>query len=144
RALRVARTAGARAGAALGQVAHAGGGAALRRRGLEAVRGAVVGDAVTALCDVAVARGGAADGRALRIGGAGRARAGAALGQVADTGGGATRDGCRLEPVRRTVVGDAVAALGGVTIARGGAADRRALHVGRTARTGAGAALGKI
>ena len=61
-------------------------GAADRGGRLEGVGGAVVGDAVAGLGDVADAGRAAADGRALGVGGAGGAHAVAGLGDVADAG----------------------------------------------------------
>src|SRR5205823_3283793 len=124
RALHVGGARDARAGAVLGEVAEAGGAAALHGGRLQDIGGAVVAGAVAALGDVAVAGRGAADGRALHVGRTGRARAGAVFGQVARAGGGAALDGRRLEPVRRTIVGDAVAALRDVALAGRAAADR--------------------
>src|SRR5439155_11286350 len=71
RTLRVGGAAGATARAELGHVADTGGGAALGRARLEGVGRAVVRGAVAGLGEVAVAGGGRADGRALRIRGAG-------------------------------------------------------------------------
>src|SRR5439155_364088 len=67
----VRRAGGAGPGTELGDVAGAGGRATLRGARLHHVGRAVVGGAVAALGSVAVAGRGPADGRALRIGGAG-------------------------------------------------------------------------
>src|SRR5207248_2167649 len=121
----------------------------------EAVGRADVRDAVAALGQVAFAGGRAADGRALRVRGAAGAASRAELGHIADAGRGPARGRARLEGVGRAVVRDAVAALGDVAVARGRAADGRALRVrgaagtasraelGHIADTGGGAALGR-
>src|SRR5207249_3398434 len=119
---RVAWARGARAGADLRHVAVSGRRTALGAGRLEHVRGAVVGDAVAALGDVAVARGRTADCRALRVGRAGGARAGAELGGVAGPGRGTAFDRRRLEGVGGARGARAGAELGGVTRARGAAA----------------------
>src|SRR5439155_3731048 len=125
------RLAGTRPGGALG-----GG----RREGVgrTVVRGPVAG-----LGDVTVPRCSAADGRALRIRGAGGAAPGAELGHVADAGRGAAFGRARLEGVRRaggagpgTELGD-VAGAGGRATLRGARLD----HVGRAVVGGAVAAL---
>src|SRR5205823_2436282 len=166
----VGRAIGAEAGAGLGQVAGAHRSAALGRARLEEIDRAVVGDPVTALGDVTVSGGGPADGRALRVGGAGGAAPRAELGHVADTGRGAAL-GCtrlegvgravdrvavastarsaalgraRLEGVGRAVVRGAVAALGNVTVPRGRAADRRALRIRGATGAAPRAELGHI
>src|SRR5439155_18616405 len=88
RLLRVRGAVGAVPGTALRHVALAGGGATHDARGLEAVGGTAVADAVAGLGGVAGARRGSADraGRALGIGGARRAGARARLGHVAGAG----------------------------------------------------------
>src|SRR5439155_410220 len=87
RALPVRGTLGARAGAGLGHVAGAGGGATLHARELEGVGRAVVAHPVAALGDVARPRRGTTHRRALPVRGTLGARAGAGLGHVAGTGG---------------------------------------------------------
>src|SRR5439155_243992 len=121
----------------------------------EAVGRADVRDAVAALGQVAFAGGRAADGRALRVGGAVGAAPRAELGQIADARRGSARGGARPEGVGGAVVGSPVAALADVTVSRRRAADRRALRVrgaagaapraelGHVADTGRGAALGR-
>src|SRR5207244_11110750 len=112
--LRVRRAGGARARAALREVALAGGRAALGARRLQCVawaRGARPG---TDLRHVAVSR------RRTALGAG------------------------RLEHVRGAVVGDAVAALGDVAVARGRTADCRALLVRRARGVRAGAELGHV
>src|SRR5439155_802389 len=155
RALRVGGAVGAAPRAELGQIADARRGSARGRARPEGVGGAVVGSPVAALGDVTVPGGRAADGRALRVGGAADARPRAELGQIADTRRGSARGRARPEGVGRAVVGSPVAALGDVTVPGGRAADRRALRVGgaigaapRTglryvADPGRGAALGR-
>src|SRR5439155_26132746 len=108
----------ARAG--LGEVADARRAAALDGARPEGVGGARVGAAVAALREVAVASRGTADGRALRIGGAGGARSRAGLGEIADPGRAAAFDRARLEGVGGAGVGAAVAALRGVAVTRRG------------------------
>src|SRR5207249_3065139 len=98
----------------------------------------------TALGDVTVSGGGPADGRALRVGGAGGAAPRAELGHVADTGRGAALGCARLEGVGRAVVRGAVAALGDVTVPRGNAADGRALRVRGAAGAAPRAGLGQV
>src|SRR5439155_1284203 len=121
----------------------------------EAVGRADVRDAVAALGQVAFAGGRAADGRALRVGGAVGAAPRAELGQIADARRGSARGRARPEGVGGAVVGGPVAALGDVTVPGGRAADRRALRVGGAigaapraglryvADPGRGAALGR-
>src|SRR5439155_1671680 len=118
---RVAWAGGARAGAELRLIAGTRRGTALDGRRLEAVGRAVVGP-VTALGDVAAARGGTADRCALRVGRAEAARAGAELGGVAGPGRGTAFDRRRLEGVGGARGARAGAELGGVTRARGAAA----------------------
>src|SRR5262249_46537093 len=84
RALHVDGARGAGAAALLGHVAHARRRAADRGCRREAVRRAVVADAVAGLGDIADPGGRATHGRALRVGRARRTRAGALLGDVAD------------------------------------------------------------
>src|SRR5207253_5368322 len=72
RALGVVRARGARPGAGLRDVAHAGGRAARDAAGDEAVGGAVVADAVAALRHVADTGRGPADRGALRVRGTAR------------------------------------------------------------------------
>src|SRR5207247_3110845 len=85
--------------AGLGDVADAGGGAALDRARLEGVGGAI------------------------------GAQAGAELGDVAGTPRSAALGRARLEEIGRAVVGDPVTGLGDVTVPRGKAADGRALRI---------------
>src|SRR5439155_936528 len=139
RALGVARAVRARAGARLGDVAVPGRGAAHGSGGLEAVGGAPVVHTVAKLGVVAGAGRRPAVGRALGIGGAVRARAGAEVVHVAHAGRGPAERAARRERVRRTVVLDAVAALGGVAGACGGPALSRALGIGGAAGARAGA-----
>src|SRR5439155_11804979 len=89
RALRVRRTARSTPGAALGQIAGAGGRTAHDDGRQEAVGRAVVADAVADLGDVAVAGRGAAAVRALQVLRAEGPQAVAGLGGVAGAGGGA-------------------------------------------------------
>src|SRR5439155_1664963 len=112
RLLRVRRAVGAVAGTALRHVALAGGGATHDARGLEAVGGTAVADAVAGLGDVARARRGAADraGRALGIGRARRAGARARLGHVARSC--PTRRYC--DRIARGVLAGGVRAVAGV------------------------------
>src|SRR5205823_14349924 len=77
------RTGDAPAGARPAVEARVALGAALRSRRLQAVGGTRVVDAVAALGHVARPRGGAADGRALRVGRTAGAAARAAIGHVA-------------------------------------------------------------
>src|SRR5439155_930477 len=139
RALGVGGAVRARAGALLGDVALAGRGAAHGGGGLEAVRRTLVLDAVAALGRVARACGGPALGRALGVGGAAGARPGAEVVHVARAGRGPAERAARREGVRRTVILDAVAALGRVARACGGPARGRALGVGGAVRARAGA-----
>src|SRR5206468_3442798 len=88
----IGRAEGARPGAALGDVAVAGRRAAFGARREQDVGRARVADAVTGLCDVAVARRGPADVRALRVRRARRTGAGAELRCVAVARGGAADD----------------------------------------------------
>src|SRR5581483_4386982 len=90
--------------AGLGEVARPGGGTALDEGAGNAVRGAVVVDAVAALGDVADAGGGAADVRALQVGRAVDGRPVAGLGEVARAGSGPALDGRPGKGVRRAVV----------------------------------------
>src|SRR6185503_4689723 len=105
----------------------AGGAAADGRRGLELVGRTRVVRAVAEVVDVAVAGGGAAERRALRVGGTGGSRAGAGLGQVANAGGAAALRRRRLELVGRARVVCAIAEIVDVAVGGGGAAKRRAL-----------------
>src|SRR5439155_562325 len=129
RALGVGRAVGGRAGAEVVQVAHAGGGAAPGGRGREVVGGTVVVQALAALGVVAGAGCRPALGRPLGVGGAVRGRAGAEVVHVAHAGRGTAHGGRGLEVVGRTVVVDAVAALGHVARARRGPGHRRALLI---------------
>src|SRR5439155_36210 len=144
RALRVRGTGGTRAGAGLGHVAGAGGGATLHARELEDVGRAVVAHPVAALGDVARPRRGTTHRRALPVRGTRGARAGAGLGHVAGTGGRATLHARRLEGVGRAVVAHPVAALGDVARPRRGTTHRRGLPVRGTGGTRAGAGLGHV
>src|SRR5207253_6836312 len=94
----------ARAGAGLGRVADARGGATLRARALEPVRRAGVVRPVAPLLDVAGACRRAADVGLLHVGGAGGVGAAAGLGGVTGAGRRATLRPRALEPVRRTRV----------------------------------------
>src|SRR5439155_1403809 len=100
-ALRVRRTARARPGTLLRDVADAGRGATRGAGRDEAVGGTVVADPVAALRHVADTCGRAADGRALRIGRARCARPGAGLLDVAGAGGGAADGPRRLDGAGR-------------------------------------------
>src|SRR5204863_7366655 len=120
RALRSGGAVRAGAGAEVAHIAHAGRGPAQRAAGRERVRRSVVVDTVAALGVVAGACGGPALSRALGIGGAVGARAGAEVVHVAHAGRGPAGRGARREGVRRTVVLDAVPALGRVARACGG------------------------
>src|SRR5439155_1353039 len=139
RALGVRGTGRTRAVAVLLEVADAGCATARGAGRFEPVGRTVVADAVAALVDVADVGGGAADGRALGVRGTDRTRPVAVLFEVAGAGCGTTGGAGRLEPVGRTVVPDAVAALRHVANARCGPADRGALGIGGTvdARPGA-------
>src|SRR5439155_10599500 len=128
-ALRVGRTAGARPGTALREVADAGCGTTGRAGGDEPVGRTGVADTVAALRHVADACRRTTDSRTLRIGRTGPARARASLLQVADARGGTTDRSGGLEltaggaaiPVRQVPI---VALLGGLdraVAARGGA-----------------------
>src|SRR5262249_48623730 len=103
-------------------------------------------DAVAALRDVADARGGTADGGALRVGGAARPGTGGGLGDIADAGGRAADHRGRLEGIRGAGGGHAVAGLRTVARARGRPAlqDRAADAVHRAVAAGAVAALGEV
>src|SRR5204862_423490 len=116
-------------GAELRRVARAGGGAALGRRRLEDVGGAVVGDAVAALRRVAGARRWAAHRRALHIRRTGDTRPRARLGQVTHARRRPTHRARGLLGVGRAARARAVAALGRVAGAR-----RRPAHRARVAR----------
>src|SRR5207249_4893666 len=143
RLLRVRRAVGAVAGTALRHVALAGGGATHDARGLEAVGGTAVADAVAGLGDVAGACRGTADraGRALGIRGARGAGARARLGHVA----GAGRRPAHGPRVARGVLAGGVRAVAGVgragvaVVGAGRAA--RLLRVGRAVGTVTGTAL---
>src|SRR5207248_1629417 len=137
---------GAQAGAELGDIAGTPRGAALGRARLEEIGRTVVGDPVTAFGDVAGARCRAADGRALRVGGAAGAAPRAELGHVAGTGRGAALGRTRLEGVRRAVGAGPGTELGDVAGAGGRATLRgaRLHHVGRAVVGGAVAALGSV
>src|SRR5205823_3764027 len=113
---------------------------------LEHVRGAVVGDAVAALGDVAVAGGRTADCRALHIGGTRGLRARAELGHVAGARGRAALGGRRLEGVGGAGGAGAGAELRLIAGARRGTAlDGRCLEaVGRAVVGDAVAALGHV
>src|SRR5205823_5064417 len=126
RALRVCGTGCARPVAVLFEVADARRGSTRGAGGDEGVGRTVVADAVTALVYVTDARRGPADGRALGVRGTDRTRPVAVLFEVAGAGCGTTGGAGRLEPVGRTVVPDAVAALRHVANARCGPADRGA------------------
>src|SRR5439155_225545 len=141
RALGVVRARGARPGAGLRDVAHAGGRATDGAAGDEAVGGTGVADAVAALRHVADAGRRPADRRALRVRGTARARPGTLLGNVADAGGRATRGARGDEAVGGTVVADPVAALHHVADTCGRTADGRALRIGRARRARPGAGL---
>src|SRR5207244_1260826 len=84
RALRIRGAGGAPAGAVVGDVADAGGRAALDRVRLEAVRRAVVRHAVAALGEVTRSSCRPTDGTALQVDRSLRAGPGARLRQVAD------------------------------------------------------------
>src|SRR5439155_8838904 len=112
RAPRIRGAAGVAARAELGHIADTGPSAALGRARLEGVGRTVVRGPVAALGDVTVPRCSAADGRALRIRGAGGAAPGAELGHVADAGRGATLGRARLEGVGRAIGAQAGAELG--------------------------------
>src|SRR5439155_143524 len=106
RLLLVGGARGTRAGAGLGRVADARGGATLRARALEPVRRTGVVRPVAPLLDVAGACRRAAEvGRLLRVGGTLPARARAELRHVAGAGRGPAHRGGRLElAVGRTAV----------------------------------------
>src|SRR5207244_1602455 len=87
---------------------------------------------------------GAADCRALQVGGAERIVAGAILRGIADTARRPALGRRRPEGIRRAVVGHAVAALGEVTRARRGPADRTALQIVRTLRARPGTRLRQV
>src|SRR5439155_1131038 len=129
RALQIGRARGGGTRAVLRGIAPARGGAADRARGREGVGRAGVADTVAALGEVARAGRRPADGRALGVGGAEGARTGAGLGHVAPAGRGTAHDPRGYHGVRRAGVGDAVARLGDVAPARGGATDAGALHI---------------
>src|SRR5206468_2986444 len=133
-ALGVGGAVGGRARAEVVRVAHGGRGAAHGGRRLEVVGGAVVVDAVAALGRVAGAGGGPALGSALGVGGAVSGRARAEVVHVAHAGRRAAHGGHGLEVVRRTVVVEAVAALGDVADAGRGTAHGRALGIGGAVR----------
>src|SRR5205807_2626517 len=141
RALGVGGAARARPVAVLLEVAHACRRATRGAGGDEGVGGAVVAAAVAAVVHVADAGRGAADGRALRVGGTAGARPVAVLFEVADPRCEATRSAGSDEGVRRTVVADAVAAVVDVTDAGRGPAEGRALRIRRTGGAAAGAVL---
>src|SRR5207237_409258 len=139
----VGRTVVVHAVTALGRIAGAGGRPALRRAlGIRRTR---PGNTGAVLVDVARARRGPADGGGRRedVGGARRDQAGAVLGRVAHADRGTTHGGGR-ERVRRTGVGDAVAALGDFAVASGRTAHGRALRVGRAGRAADAARLGRV
>src|SRR5439155_873174 len=114
-------------------VAGTGGGTADGAGRHERVGRTVVAHPVAALRHVADVGCRAADRRALGVRGTGRTRAVAVLLEVADAGCGTARGAGRFEPVRRTVVADAVAALVDVADVGRRPAHRRALRVRRTA-----------
>src|SRR5207248_4207536 len=113
-----------------------------RRR--EEVGGTVVGHAVAALGDVARPGGRPAKRGALRVVRTARARSGAVLRRVTPTGRGATFDRGRQEAVGRTVVADAVAALGDVADVGRGTTLEAALEVGGTRGVRPGAGLREV
>src|SRR5204863_5175589 len=132
------RTGDAPAGARPAVEARVALGAALRGRRLQAVGGTRVVDAVAALGHVAGSRGGAADGRALRVGRTAGAAARAEIGHVALACRWAAGDACGLESVGGTHGARARAGLGDVAWTGGGAA----LDATRLERiSGAGGAL---
>src|SRR5436309_3321145 len=118
--------------------------AARRPVGLDRIGRAGVRASVAALGDVARVRRGPADGRVLRVRRTARARARAVLRRVTGAGRGPALDGARQEAVRRTIVADAVAALGDVADADGRTALGIALHVCGTRGVRARARLGHV
>src|SRR5207249_8462239 len=121
-------------------------GAELDRARLEGIGRTVVGGPVTALGDITVTGDRTADGRALRVGGAGGAAPRAELGHVADTGRGAALGCARLEGVGRTVGGRAGAGLGEVagTCCRAAVGRARMVGVGWTVVLGSVAGRGGV
>src|SRR5205823_2448423 len=140
----VRRAVGARPRAVLRDVARARRGAAGDGRRREEVGGTVVGHAVAALGDVARPGGRPAKRGALRVVRTARARSGAVLRRVTPTGRGATFDRGRQEAVGRTVVADAVAALGDVADVGRGTTLEAALEVGGTRGVRPGAGLREV
>src|SRR5439155_1242510 len=113
-------------------------------RGGEGVERPVVRQPVAALGHVARARRRPALGGVLRVRRTARARARAVLRRVTGAGRGPALDGARQEAVRRTIVADAVAALGDVADADGRTALGIALHVCGTRGVRARARLGHV
>src|SRR5207253_1469201 len=129
RALGVGGAVGGRARAEVVYVAHPRRGAAQGGRGREVVGGAVVMDAIAAFGVVAGTGGGPALGRALGVGRAVGGRARAEVVHVAHPRRGAAQGGRGREVVGGAVVVDAIAALGHVAHARHGPAHRCALLI---------------
>src|SRR5439155_465277 len=134
----------ARTVAVLLEVAHAGRETAGGARHGDVVGGALVGDAVADLVDVADARGGPADVGALVVGRAVDGRAVAVLLEVADAGREPARRAGGDDVVGRTAVADTVAALRHVADTGRGPADRRALRIVRARGARPGACLGDV
>src|SRR5205823_2114800 len=127
------------AGARLGGIARARGGAADRGARGERVRGAITRLPVALLSRVARARSGAADRGALQVRRALDPTARAGLRRVADAGRGTADCADRRELVLRAGIRHPVAPLGDIARAQGGPALRAALQVGRALAGGAGA-----
>src|SRR5207247_1520296 len=108
------------------------------------VGGAIVGDAIADLVDVADTGGGPADGGVLGVGGAVDARAVAVLPEVADAGRETAGRAGGGHVIGRTVVGDAVAAFCHVAETGRGPAHRRALRIVRARGARPGACLGDV
>src|SRR5439155_230060 len=143
-ALGVRRAVDARAVAVLLEVADAGREAARGAGAGDVIGGAIVGDTVADLVDVADTGGGPADGGTLGVGRAVDPRAVAVFLEVTDAGRETAGGAGGGNVISGTVVADAVAALRHVADAAGRAADRRALGVVRARGARPGARLRKV
>src|SRR5439155_1392287 len=130
--------------AVLLEVAHAGRETAGGARHGDVVGGALVGDAVADLVDVADARGGPADVGALGVRRAVDARAVAVFLEVTDAGRETAGRAGGDDVVGRPAVADTVAALRHVADTGRGPADRRALRIVRARGARPGACLGDV
>src|SRR5205823_3531507 len=128
-ALDVRRAVDARAVAVLIEVADAGREAARGAGAGDVIGGAIVGDTVADLVDVADTGGGPADGGTLGVGRAVDPRAVAVFLQVTHAGRQTAGGAGRGDVIGRAVVGDAVADLRDVADTGGGPARRGALGV---------------